>query len=318
MRKNLFLLLGLVLGITGIQAQQEAQFTQYMFNQMAFNPAYAGARDAICVNGLMRQQWMGFQDEEGNDVAPRTFLVSLDAPISLLHGGLGATIFQDQLGFEKNIGVRLSYAYRFYLGNGNLSAGVQAGFLNKSIDFSKLVPIESDDPVLRKQDEQSTMLTDFAFGVYYAIPDKFWAGISSSQLAQTTAPIGDANYELRRHYFITAGYNYTLPTNPSFEILPSFLVKSDGTATSFDLTGMLRYNNRFWGGISYRIQDAMALIVGLNYKNFNLGYSYDLTTSKLGGLGNVGSAGSHEIMLNYCFKIEIPPVRTSYKNVLYL
>lgn len=307
-----------MLGLTGVHAQQEAQFSQYMFNQMAFNPAYAGARDAICANGLMRQQWLGFEDPDGNDVAPRTFLVSLDAPISFLHGGVGATIFQDQLGFEKNIGVKLSYAYRFFLGNGNFSVGAQAGFLNKTIDFSKFKPIQSEDPVLASQSEESTLLTDFAFGAYYTVPDRFWAGISSSQLAQTSGPIGDANLELRRHYFATAGYEYTLPSNPSFEILPSFLFKTDATAVSFDLTGMVRYNNRFWGGLSYRLQDAVAVILGMNYKNFNIGYSYDLTTSQLGGLGSVGSTGSHEIMLNYCFKIEIPQYRTSYKNTLYL
>lgn len=318
MRRYIFLFLVMVLGVTGVRAQQEAQFTQYMFNQMAFNPAYAGARDAICTNALMRQQWMGFQDEDGNNVAPQTFLVSLDAPVGFLHGGLGATIFQDQLGFEKNIGVKLSYAYRFFLGNGSFSVGAQAGFLNKTIDFSKLKPIQSEDPVLASQAEESSMLTDFAFGAYYFVPDRFYAGISSSQLAQTTGPVGDANFELKRHYYATAGYEYTVPSNPSFEILPSFLVKTDLAATTFDLTGMVRYNNRFWGGLSYRLQDAVAIILGMNYKNFNIGYSYDLTTSQLGGLGKVGSTGSHEIMLNYCFKIEIPTYRTSYKNTLYL
>lgn len=318
MRKEFVLLFVFVLAISGVRAQQEAQFTQYMFNQMAFNPAYAGARDAICTNGLMRQQWMGFTDPDGNNVAPRTFLVSLDAPIKFLHGGVGATIFQDQLGFEKNIGVRLSYAYRFLLGNGNLSVGLQAGFLNKSIDFSKFKPIQTEDPTLSSSSEESTMLTDFGFGAYFTIPEKFWAGISTSQLAEASSPIGDANFELKRHYFLTGGYTYTMPFDPSYELLPSFLVKSDGTAMSFDLTGLVRYNNRFWGGLSYRLQDAVAVILGMNYKNFNVGYSYDLTTSNLGGLGKVGSSGSHEIMINYCFKIEIPVYRTSYKNTLYL
>jgi type IX secretion system PorP/SprF family membrane protein len=315
MMKKLVLLLLVLAGAAGLRAQQEAQFTQYMFNQMAFNPAYAGARDAICVNGLLRQQWVGFKDELGNEVAPQTYLASLDAPIALLHGGMGLTIFQDQLGFEKNIGVKLSYAYRAFLGNGNISVGAQAGFLNKAIDFSKFIPIEENDPVLKAQDEQSTMFTDFAFGVFYQVPEKFWVGLSSNQLAETMSPVGDADYSLARHYFLTAGYDYTLPFNPSFEALPSFLLKSDGNSMSFDLTGMVRYEGRFWGGLSYRLQDGVSAIIGLNVKNFDLGYSYDLTTSKL---GSVGSTGSHEIMAKYCFKIEIPKYRTSYKNTLYL
>lgn len=318
MRKSIFvLLLGVWWGI-GLQAQQEAQFTHYMFNQMAFNPAYAGARDAICANGLVRQQWVGLRDPQGNDIAPKTYLVSLDAPIRFLHGGLGATVFQDQLGFEKNLGVKLSYAYRFFLGSGNLSAGLQAGFLNKYYDFSKFIPIEQGDNVLREQSERSTMLTDIAFGLFYQVPEKFHIGLASTQLLQSSSKFSDsASITLSRHIFINGGYEYTLPSNPSFEILPYAMIKTDLNSMSFDLTGMVRYNNRFWGGLSYRFQDAVAILLGMNVRNFNFGYSYDVTTSQL-GVAKQGSSGSHEIWLSYCFKIEIEKPRRSNRNTRFL
>ena len=316
-------LIALLLGVTWgvlLQAQQEAQFTQYMFNQMAFNPAFAGARDAICTNGLVRQQWMGLKDPQGNDIAPRTILISLDAPVRLLHGGLGATIVQDQLGFEKNIGAKLSYAYRFFLGNGNMSVGLQAGFLNKTIDFSKFIPIQENDPVLTDKNEQSTMMTDFGFGLYYQMPEKFHIGLASTQLSEASSAIGTdkASFKLKRHYYLNGGYEYTLPSNPSFEILPFALVKSDGSTFTFDVTGLVRYNGRVWGGLTYRFQDAASVILGMNVRNFNLGYSYDLTTSQLGRVTKGKSTGSHEVWLSYCFKIEIEKPRRSYRNTRFL
>ncbi|HRY33226.1 MAG TPA: type IX secretion system membrane protein PorP/SprF [Bacteroidales bacterium] len=307
------LLLFSFMGVT-LHAQQEAQFTQYMFNNMSINPAFAGSNEAICFTGLARQQWFGIK-EGGDNVAPRTFLVSLDAPVNILHGGLGATVFQDQLGFEKNVGLRLNYAYRFNLGNGMLSFGAQAGFLNKTIDFSKFRPLDEGDPVLVSSSKESNFTTDFGFGAFYKLPGKFHVGLSAIQLTGAKQPIGKAEYSNKQHIFVTAGYEYTLPDNPEFEILPSLLVKTDGAAAQYDVTAMLRYNNKFWGGVSYRVQDAIAILMGMHVKNFRIGYSYDITTSKL---TKAGSTGSHEIMAGYCFKIIIEKPRKSYRNTRFL
>src|SRR5687768_5371437 len=93
-------------------SQQDAQFSQNMFNRLAINPGYAGSNNAICTNLLGRQQWMSFPG------APKTFLLSIDAPIKMIHGGAGLTIAQDQLGFEKTLIANLTYAYRMPLGPG--------------------------------------------------------------------------------------------------------------------------------------------------------------------------------------------------------
>lgn len=302
------------LGLQG-WSQQEAQFTHFMFNNMAINPAFAGASEAICFTGLARQQWMGIKDIDGTNVSPQTLLVSMDAPLNVLHGGLGGTIFQDQLGYEKNVGLRMNYAYRFNAGNGIMALGAQVGFLNKSIDFSKFRPLEDGDPVLASQAKESNFTTDFGFGGFYKVPGKFYLGLSAVQLSNAKQPIGNADYSNKRHYYLSAGYEYPLPDYPEFEIDPSLLIKTDGVSAQYDVNALVRYNNKFWGGVSYRVQDAIAILLGMNIKNFRVGYSYDITTSKL---TQAGSAGSHEIMVGYCFKIIIEKPRKSYRNTRFL
>jgi len=318
MKKLYILLIFIVFSSLQIFAQQEAQFSHNMNNNMAINPGYAGMRDAICATALMRQQWVGFTDPDGNKGAPQTNLISLDGAIKPIRGGLGLTIFQDKLGFEKNIGVKLGYAYHLHLGPGRLGLGLSVGFLNKEIDFSKFKPIDATDPLLAPKSVQTTMITDISFGGFYQIPQKLYFGISSSQLLQSDGTLQGttATLNLKRHYYIIAGYHYPLPMNPTFELMPSVLIKTDAASTQFDINALLKYNNQFWGGVSYRQTDAILALIGASFKDINIGYAYDITTSALGE--NKRSNGSHEIMLGYCFKIEIERIPQSYRNVRFL
>ncbi len=316
MKRNITLLFLVFLSSVAF-SQQEAQFSHNMFNNMAINPGYAGSNDAICATAIARQQWVGFKDPDGSKTAPQTYLFSVDGAVNPLHGGLGMTIFQDQLGFEKNLGVKLAYAYRLTAGPGTLGIGAQVGFLSKSIDFTKFNPIDVNDPKLQGAKE-SNMATDFAFGAYYKIENKLYFGLSASQLAQSEVQFSTAlaSPTLARHYYVSAGYYYPLPNNPELEIDPSILIKTDFASTQFDINGLLKYNNQFWGGVSYRATDAIVILLGMNYKNFHFGYSYDVTTSPMGASGR--SSGSHEVMVGYCFKIikEFHP--QSYKNPRFL
>ncbi|MDP4265810.1 MAG: type IX secretion system membrane protein PorP/SprF [Bacteroidota bacterium] len=322
MRKFLSLLLTLF-GLYSV-AQQDPQFTQNMFNQLDINPGFAGSNDAICATLLGRQQWLGFKDIDGNKGAPQTYLLSVDGYLKPIHGGLGLTICQDKVGFENNLSVKLGYAYRRNIGTGNIGIGLNVGFLNKSIDFTKFKPIDNTDPLLYKSgttnllsnSDTKAMIPDLNFGVYYSIPNKIYFGVSTSQLIQNKATFDNTNIDLKRHYYVTAGYNYPIPSNPSFEVAPSFFIKSDGTATQFDVNCLVEYNKKFWGGLTYRIQDAVGVLIGMNWQDFRIGYSYDITTSAIGSNGR--SSGSHEIMLGYCFKIKTPESVESYKNVRFL
>jgi len=301
-----------------LAAQQEAQFSQNMFNNMAINPAYAGMKDAICLTGFVRQQWFGFTDAEGNKGAPQTNLISVDGKVKFLRGGLGLTVFSDKLGFENNIGVKLGYSYHLHLGPGRLGIGANIGFLNKKIDFSKFKPIDLTDPLLQSQNVETTMIPHISAGLFYQIPKKMYFGFSTSQIA-----FSDGNFQatpaaldLNMHYYITGGYFYPLPMNPNYELFPSILVKTDGASAQFDINTLVRYNNQFWGGVSYRQTDAVVVMLGASFKEFNFGYAYDITTSELGK--NKRSSGGHEIMLGYCFSVKIERIPQSYRNVRFL
>jgi type IX secretion system PorP/SprF family membrane protein len=303
-----------------LSAQQEPQFSQYMFNRIGFNPGVAGTSEAICAFGLYRQQWVGFEDDNGNKVAPVTYTITVDAPIRILKGGVGLAITSDKLGFEDFTSVKLGYAYHIKTGNGKLGLGLMATFNDKTVDFSSLTPVD-EDPLISKLGEENDMLIDAAFGAYYLVPDQYYVGLSSTQLLESTGKsLGDVQGEQmklkqKRHYFLTAGYKFGFPGNSSFSIDPSILIKTDLGSIVFDLTAILNYKERFWGGFSYRFDDAFVAIIGMEYKNIRIGYSYDLTTSTLGGSY---SSGTHEVMAGYCFKLDVEKLRQSYKNTRFL
>ncbi|HNW96869.1 MAG TPA: type IX secretion system membrane protein PorP/SprF [Bacteroidales bacterium] len=319
MKKNITFLFFFLASVV-IYAQQEVQVSHNMFNNMGINPAYAGMNDGICATAIVRQQWMGFEDAQGYKGAPQTYLLSIDGAVHPLHGGLGLNVMQDQLGFEKNLDVKLSYSYKLAAGPGILGIGAQIGFWNKKYDFTKFLPIDINDPKLLGGGEEGNMATDFAFGVFYQIPSKLYFGLSSSQLSQAEISYTTslAAPTLSRHYYVSAGYYYPIPSNPSLELDPSILIKSDLASTQFDVNALLKFNNTFWGGISWRAQDAIVALIGyqrnFNFGTLRLGYSYDFTTSAL----NNYSSGSHEIMLGYCFKITKAENHESYDNVRFL
>lgn len=315
-RRILYISLFLLLS-SAVFAQQEPQFSQYMFNIISYNPGFAGARDAICGTGFVRQQWTGFEDADGNNLAPEDVSIALDAPLKILRGGVSLNIMQDQLGFEQSTGLKIGYAYRFLLGYGEMGIGARFGFTDYALDFSKLETIDSD-PLIEGQGSEGTMAMDFGFGAYYEVPNSFYIGVSTTRLSQTTLKLGKADppstFNFKRHYFLNAGYRYLIPGKPDYEVLPSVLIYTDGVKSQYNVSGLLRYKEKFWGGLNYRYQDAISVLLGLELKDFRLGYSYDLTTSKLATAGS----GSHEIMLQYCFKLEIEKIKNSYRNTRHL
>lgn len=318
MIRKFTIILILLVSAFWLHGQQLPQYTQYMFSKIAYNPGYAGAGKGICASGVIRQQWTGFEetDENGNttNVAPQTYLISVHSPIRPLRGGLGLTIQQDQIGHQNDITVNLMYAYQTTWGVGDLGIGVQLGLLNKTIDFAKLNPIDPD-PILA-EGEESDMYFDAGLGLYYRVPDNYYLGVSVLQLLQTqkesTEELKSTATTLARQFNIVGGYQFGFPGMPEIDVLPSFMIKTDLASVQFDLSALLRYKNQFWGGLSYRYQDAVALILGFEYKDFNIGYSYDITTSAIGGWG------SHEIRLGYCFKIEVDKIRKIYRNTRFL
>lgn len=289
-------------------------FTQYYNSLMFFNPAFAGMREGICVNGIYRQQWSGFKDINGDIVSPQDFLLTVDSPLKVLHGGIGGSIIQDKLGQQSDIVVQIDYSFHLNLSFGTLGIGAGLNIVNRSIDGSKFRPVV-DDPILPKSNE-SDMRLDASAGLFLSQPDRYYFSIAVINLLETGFkkfdPSGNAMTKLDRTFTIAGGYTFILPRNPLFEIIPSFMILSDIASTQYNISGIVKYNDKFWGGLNYRFQESVGFIVGVRFKDFRIGYSYDWNTMKL----NI--PGSHEISLGYCFKIKGDRSKTSYKNTRYL
>ncbi len=303
-----------VLFITGFVsfAQQDAQFSMNMFNRLAVNPAYAGMNKALCGTLLYRQQWTSFPG------APKTGLLSVDFG-EVLFGGVGLTVDQDQLGFDKTLKAKLAYSFHLPVGPGTLGIGLDAGMIQKAIKGTFIAP---DGSVGSGPDQAipwtgtSATTYDLGFGLYYTT-NRLYVGLSSLHLPEQQLSKNTFNYKVARHYYIMAGYTFQL--GQQFDLTPSVLAKSDASATQLDLNLIAKWNKMIFVGCSYRISDAVVAIVGLE-KSFTpkltakFGYSYDVTTSAIKNHSN----GSHEIMLGFCYKIKAEARQTSHMNVRFL
>lgn len=315
--KRTLTIIAFALGSTAVFAQQDPQFSQYMHNKMFMNPAYAGMRQALCGTMFYRNQWLGF------DGAPKTLTLSIDAFVPQIRGGVGLNIMSDELGFERTQAYRLSYAFHLPVGGGTLGIGIEGGAATKALGPTGggqwiATTNWQNDPSIPPQMKVTTF--DIGFGLWYQ-RQNMWFGLSSTHLAANTfddgqsSPIGtpipvahDLIYQMARHYWVTGGI--TLMQGNTWEVRPSFLVKSDATVTSFDITCLAMFNQKFWFGASYRFKDAIMPMVGFQMPHpvlgenggLKVGVAYDYTLSNLGDYNN----GTIEVFLNYCYPLKFP------------
>lgn len=283
-----------------------------MFTNVANNPAFAGSNEGICITALMRQQYIGFKDNNGTNLSPQTIYVSADAPLKFLHGGVGLSVVSDKIAQFSTTYVRVDYAYRFELGQGDFSAGAQLDINNNKINFDDFDAVDKNDEVVTGKMGKDDLVLDLGLGLMYKVPEKYYIGLSGTDLLQTKE--SKIHYQLKRTFFLTGGYNYQLPNHPLFEIQPSMLIRTDLASFQMDITALVLYNKKFYGGLAYRYQDAISVLVGFNVKSFRIGIAYD--ASMIGALKN--NSGGLEVMANYCFKIETDKYRRSYKNTRFL
>lgn len=298
---------------SAIWAQQDVQFTQFANNKIFYNPGVIGSGDAICLSAAHRSQWVGFEN------APTTQNFSANVPLDIIGGGLSVNFTNDMIGFFQDITAGVGYGYQASLAGGTLGLGVRVDFRNKNVTSGVWAPPQTmNDPSL-VQLGATSMATDLSFGTYYQ-RDNWYAGLSSTRLLETkdilTANGGTGNAQIRgqRHYYLMGGYDIDLQNG--FVLQPAMMVKTDLVTTQFDLNAAATYNNQIWGGVTYRVYDALSVMAGYQItKDLRATYSYDLTTSSLRN----SSSGSHEIMMSYCFTIEIPPKeKGSYRNFIFL
>lgn len=307
-------------------AQNEGQYSHFMFNQLSYNPAYAGSSGAISVSLLYNNQWMGLnlQAPTANaeaGVTPTNYLASFDMPVSWLHGGIGLTFNSESIGYHNNTTINLDYAFRIYWGRGNLAAGVELNLYNYKFNTENLLGIsdltgdpsnpttQSGDPVLRGQDA-TEFLVDVATGLYYQVPSEYYVSLSVKNLLASKS--NALAFQNVRTLYLMGGYEYTFPYNPSFKLKPHAMAKTANFSIfQAEAALLLDYESLFWGGMGYRIGDAFTLLAGVNWNFSNLnwlrvGVAYDITTSKLGNFKVGRSFGSLEIFVNGTFRIIIP------------
>jgi type IX secretion system PorP/SprF family membrane protein len=303
-----------------LHAQQQGQFSQYMMNYFLINPAVAGTEDFVDVRAGYRSQWAGLTG------SPQNYYVSGHFPINKLHSSMrkqvkkkqahhsmGGFVSGQTLGALSHKSAYLSYAYHLPLSSKwDLSMGAMGGFNQLSVDPNAL---NFGDNINDPAAASSANKTKFDMGLgIWLYSDKLFFGLSSMQILQNKIDfsggldVATNKGMLNRHYYLTGGYKFQV--NKEVQIIPSILLKNTVTAFQMDINTKVRYKNLFWGGMSYRKQDAIVLLAGVGIplgqsrpgsgvgrngssSRLEIGYSYDLVTSKL----NAYSKGSHEIML---------------------
>ena len=315
--KVIVLLAFLFTTMVGVKAQQAPIFTNYNNSYTYINPGFAGLSEGVNLLGLYRQQWYGFTDTDGNDIAPATLLITGDMPIRVLGGGISISVLNDQLGFEKNTNVGLGYSYHLDLGGSVLGIGLSVSLLNRSVNFGSLVPGQSGDPLLNQLGEESSMLFDMSAGVFWQIPESFYVGVSAINLLNSTSSsLGEsetaASFTTDRTFYLVAGYPFMFETIPSFKFIPSVNVMTNISSAQLNAGIKVVYNDIFSLGVNYRPEESVGLTVGLTIKDFVLGYAYDINTM------GYNIPGSHEISLSYCFKLDLDRTPRDYRSVRYL
>lgn len=286
--------------------QQDILVSQYMFNHLLLNPAYAGSKDYMMATLLYRKQWVDFKG------APTTQVASLHAPIGLTNFGWGALVSHDKIGVTDRTDVYANAAYHLPVGNKlKLSMGIRAGGGFYSYKNSDLIYWDANDPAFAG-DRTSTFLPNIGAGIYL-YGNKFYAGLSVPTIISydptkslSINSNGTVVPRQVRHYFATTGVALELSPNVVFK--PSVLVKYVQNApVEADFNASVLLSQILWIGASYRTNDSFVALLEFQLtKQLRFGYSYDFTTTDVKNYSN----GSHEIMLGYDFGYDIMKIKT--------
>ena len=277
-------------------AQQDAMYSQYMFNTLAINPAYAGSRNITSATALYRNQWVGIAG------APETATFSIDAPLSNKRMGIGFQAYSDKAGIIKNNGASLSYAYRLRMDKATLSFGMQGGIRQYRADYTSVNLDQNGttiDPAFANNIDK--VLFDVGAGLYYNT-DKFYIGFSAMDLLKNKftsyeSPGMNLGNREEVHLFLSSGV--VIPLDQDFKLKPSFLVKAvKGAPIEGDINATLWIRDIIAVGAQYRTSaDLAGMLEFQATPQIRLGYAYDYSTTEL----RKYNSGSHEIMLRYEF-----------------
>ena len=287
----------LVLSYSTSNAQTEPMYSQYMYNMLGVNPAYAGNREATSLNFFQRNQWIGLKG------APKTTSVSIDQAVHESNMGWGVQAYDDRLGVESATGVNAMLSTKIRVSeNGVLSGGLSIGLMNYKVNLNDVMNrYTPNDPSFVSTSKPSQWMPMVGAGLFYNT-DKFYMGLSSPSLLQSRmANYANLNSGIQKmdafHLFLNAGYVLTL--NEDVKLKPSTMIKMvSGAPIEFDLNTNIWLRDVVSLGASYRTGDAVVGMVETQInENLRMGYAYDMTISPLKYYNN----GSHEILLRYEF-----------------
>ena len=271
-------------------AQQLPQFTQYMYNTISINPAYAGSRETLSVVGLHRSQWVGLEG------GPQTQTLSIHTPMRNERVGLGFSFINDELGYQNFSYLYGDFSYTIPTGdNSKLAFGLKAGFTSYSLD-ADFQQSQSNDPVIFGFEDR--WKPNIGTGIYWH-STKWYLGLSAPRILNTDYT-GDAAFQSleRISYYFTGGYVFEMSENTKFK--PSALLKAtNGAPLSFDLTANFLFHDKFWLGAGYRVDERAAALGGLAdfqvSKQLRIGYAYEYPLSDL----RPYTSGTHEVLLMF-------------------
>ncbi|MFH6967725.1 type IX secretion system membrane protein PorP/SprF [Flavobacterium sp. FlaQc-28] len=286
--KNIFYtVIILLIGVWDASAQQESQYTQYMYNTMTFNPGYTGSREVLSAMALYRTQWIGL------DGAPKTMNFSVQSPLGI-YSGLGLNVVSDKIGPVTSTGATVNYSYTI-LGSTDIkySFGISGGFNNFDVDYNKL-NIKDPDPYLSGQISQFSPNVGAGF---YVHSYNWYVGLSVPQLLKTSFydDVKATTYTEKSHIYLMGGYVFDL--NPYLKFKPAALIKAvPGAPIAVDVSANFLFSDKFTIGAAYRWDAAVSALAGFQVTNgIQVGYAYDYDTNNIGNY----NSGSHEVFLRF-------------------
>ena len=274
-------------------AQQDPQYSQYMFNQLALNPAYAGSREIIATSLLYRKQWTNIED------APSTGTLSIQGPLQKNKAGLGAEIISDKLGPKSVSALLFSYAYRVALFKGKLSFGLRLGMYSYMFDRAKIDYKDQND-VYNTLNRSSKITGSGDFGLYYYSRTFYWGlGMNHLNRGKIVVSNSDSSAMQSPHYFMPIGKAFQVGNTV---INPTILIKRTINApASIDISINILLKEKLWLGVSER--SGYGTVFFTQYQineKMKIGYSYDYGRNRIG----IAGKGAHEIMIGYDVNIQ--------------
>ena len=294
--KKIIVIIAVILFTVSAKAQQDPQYTQYMYNMNIINPAYAGSYDALSLNFLARTQWVGI------DGAPRTLTMGANSPIGK-NVGLGVSVIVDELGPVREQNLYGDFSYTLDVSeNGKLALGIKAGFTFFNICLPCINTTNPNDLAFINNNTNKVLPNIGAGAFYYT--DKFYAGVSIPNLLETFQFEKNGGQVTkateRKHFFLTSGYVFDI--NEDVKLKPSTMIKAaTGAPLSIDFSGNVLLYDKLEFGLSYRLTESVSALVNVRTsRSLRIGYSYDHTLTNLGTF----NSGTHEIFLLFNFDFE--------------